>query len=388
MGRRETVKQTAGHLAVDTEWPVKVDVVFTRDKTPAAEVMEEGRASATYAFYSDTPVVQPVISRDWIDPATSRPVTRLTPGTKLKEQRVLARLAREPGKDFLWMLYPRNEGETLPPAKQLAPGVMKVATSQSTDYVFLSTRGLSYSGEDVTFDGGAGSVRLGKDGTVTLALVSGAGRIGYKGFILEGTAPFERTLKAADLQPGVTKPQDSTAAIPYEPQLKDHQEVAPGVRRAFSGNRTEHLVDAASPVVVADGDVRIEARRAAIYRSLGAVRFVAPERTFAQLTVGDQGVRGVGPFNLTFTAHKITGTVDGDIRTLVTTRPRNVVKPMYHMDGWRYYAGHADDSSADNGRDTPQFSVAFGVTAGKHTIEVAEWTFPSLPPSIPRKVIE
>jgi len=175
--------------------------------------------------------------------------------------------------------------------------------------------------------------------------------------------------------------------MPYTPQLKDHQEVAPGVRKAVVGGVTEYLVESAAPAIAADGTVRIEARRAAIHVSPAGIRFVAPERTFVQLTAGNQGVRGVGPFDLTFTVDKIAGTVDGDTRTLVTTRPLKVVKPMFHMDGWRYYAGHADDSSADDGRDTPQFNVAFGVTAGRHTVELAEWTFPPLPPTVAQKAI-
>jgi hypothetical protein len=387
VGRSNTVSQSGGRLAVDTDWPVKLDVVVAGEAPPSAQLVEEGKAAATYAFYTDTPVAPPVVSRYWVDPASGKPVTNLVAGVGLMEQRVLAVLPREPGKDYLWMAYPRDEQEALPPAAQLAPGVLKVTTSESTDYVFLSTRGLKFAGEDVVFEGGAGSVRLGKDGTVTLAMVGGAGKIGCKGFVVEGVAPFERTLKAAELKAGVEKAA-APVALAYPPQLKDHQEVAPGLRKAVAGDVTEYLVESAAPVIAADGNVRIEARRAAIHVSPAGIRFVAPERTFVQLTVGNQGVRGVGPFDLTFAADRIAGTVDGDTRTLVVTRPPRVVKPMFHQDGWRYYAGHADDSSADDGRDTPQFNVAFGVTAGKHEVEVAEWSFPSLPPALARKAVE
>ena len=77
---------------------------------------------------------------------------------------------------------------------------------------------------------------------------------------------------------------------------------------------------------------------------------------------------------------RITGTVDGHTRTLVVTRPRNIVKPMFHQDGQRYFAGHADDSARFDDRPEPQFNVAFGVTDGKHQVAVEEWTYPSLPP--------
>jgi hypothetical protein len=386
VGRAKSVNQSDCHLAVDTDWPVKLDVMVAGEAPQAAELIEEGKAAPTYAFYTDTPVVPPVTSRYWVDPVSGHPVTKLLSGVGLMEQRVLAVLAREPGKDYLWMLFPRAEGEALPPAVQLAPGAMKITTSESTDYVFLSTRGMRYDGEEVTFDGGAGAVRLGKDGMVTLAMVGGVGKVGYKGFVVEGTAPFERTVKAAELKAGTEK-TSATASMGYAPQLKDHQEAGPGLRKAVAGDVTEYLVESAAPVLAADGNVRIEARRAAIHVSPAGIRFVAPERTFVQLTVGNQGVRGVGPFDLTFTVDKIAGTVDGDTRTLVATRPPKVVKPMYHQDGWRYYAGHADDSSCDDGRATPQFNVALGVTAGRHQVEVAEWSFPSLPPTVARKVI-
>ena len=39
---------------------------------------------------------------------------------------------------------------------------------------------MKFAGEDVIFEGCAGSVRVGKD-SVTLAFASGSGRIGYKG---------------------------------------------------------------------------------------------------------------------------------------------------------------------------------------------------------------
>lgn len=387
VGRSSTVKQSGGHMAVDTDWPIKLDVVFAGDPPAAAQLIEEGSVANTYAFYSDTPVAEPVISRFWVTPDTGQPVTKLNSGVRLMEQRVLAVVPREPGRDYLWMVYPRDEREALPSAVQLAPGVMKVTTSESTDYVFLSTRSLAYEGDQVTFDGGAGAVRVAKNGEVTLAMTGGAGRVGYKGCILEGAAPFERTFKAAELSPRVEAIQGG-ATLAYAPVARDHREVAPGVRKGSAGDVTEYLVESDSPVIVADGDVRIEARRAAIAASPAGIRVVAPERTFVQLTVGTQGVRGVGPFDLTFRADRITGTVDGDTRTLVVTRPPDVVKPMSRMDGWRYYAGHADDSSADEGRDTPQFSVAFGVTAGRHEVEVSEWTFPPLPPEVARRRLD
>ena len=85
----------------------------------------------------------------------------------------------------------------------------------------------------------------------------------------------------------------------------------------------------------------------------------------------------MGPYDLTFAADKITGTVSGPTRTIVTTWPAQIVRPMLRLDGQRWFAGWADDHAISKGTPTPQFAFAFGVTAGTHTVEVSEWTYPN-----------
>ena len=92
-------------------------------------------------------------------------------------------------------------------------------------------------------------------------------------------------------------------------------------------------------------------------------------------------MRGGGPFDLTFAKDQITGTVAGATRSLVCTWPAAITRPMYHMDGVRWYAGFADDHSISKGTPTPQLALAFGVTAGKHQVEITEWQYPELPPA-------
>ena len=111
----------------------------------------------------------------------------------------------------------------------------------------------------------------------------------------------------------------------------------------------------------------------------GKIRFVAPAAEYVTLTDGNIGVRGMGPFDLTFTPDGITGTVDGDVRTLVTTWPKNIVRPGYWLDGVRWAPWISDEHSITKGTATPQFSLAFGVSAGKHEIKVAEWEWPAMP---------
>ena len=84
-----------------------------------------------------------------------------------------------------------------------------------------------------------------------------------------------------------------------------------------------------------------------------------------KLSQGDVGVRGVGPFDLTFTPEGITGTVDGNVRTIVTTWPEKIMRPGYWMDDVRWCAGFDDESTLHKGTATPQFGIALGVSAGK-----------------------
>ena len=144
-----------------------------------------------------------------------------------------------------------------------------------------------------------------------------------------------------------------------------------GSTLAFKG-RTLTGPAAAEPQVTAEGD---------------AIRFVAPAAEYVKLTHGNVGVRGVGPFDLTFTPAGITGTVDGDIRTLVTTWPEQITRPGYWMDGVRWCAGFADEHSITKGTKTPQFGIAFGVSAGKHAVKIAEWEWPALPPAPARATL-
>jgi len=109
-----------------------------------------------------------------------------------------------PGKDYFYVVYPHKDGEAVPPMKRLADGCIKTVTAEATDYAFLSDSPLAFQQEDVVFTGKAGAVRV-MPGRVVLSMTSGSGRVGYKGCVLEGHGPFERSIAVADLKPGVTK---------------------------------------------------------------------------------------------------------------------------------------------------------------------------------------
>jgi hypothetical protein len=249
-----------------------------------------------------------------------------------KEQHVSLRLQSAPGEGVAWVLYPRGEGEAAPTATPLAPGVTKVVTSEGTNYVFLSTTPIKYAGEGVEFEGSAGAVRVAKDGKATLVLSAGPGKAGYKGAVIESAEPFEKIVAAGQ----------KAETIPAS-QWSDGK---------------------ADQAVTVEGD---------------KVRFVESGKKYVELTNGNVGVRGVGPFDLTFTPEGITGEVDGDIRTIVTTWPEKIIRPGYLMDGVRWYAGFSDEHSFIKGTKTPQFAIAMGLSAGKHTVKINEWEWPALP---------
>ena len=263
----------------------------------------------------------------------------------------------------------------------------KVVTAEGTDYVFLSTTPLDFSGEGVEFSGLAGAVRVAKDGKATLVLSAGPGSVGYKGTVVTSAAPFEKTVTAGGKAETLAAPA-TTIQLPAA--LAAGQPVADGVTKATTDapdgkTIVQYVVDAPAAITAADGDVRLHARKAMIEVAAGSIRFVVPERAYAQLSSGNVGIRGMGPFDLTFTPAGITGRVDGDVRTLVTTWPEQITRPGYAMDGVRWHAGFSDEHSIVKGTKTPQFGIAFGVSAGKHDVKVAEWEWPAMPPAPPRQ---
>ena len=187
--------------------------------------------------------------------------------------------------------------------------------------------------------------------------------------------------------------------------------LAPGVTKIVTGEGTDYVFLSTTPFAYTVEGVTFEGMAGALRVPKGGkpalvfstggkpkteprvivdgntVRFIAPDPVYVKLTHGNVGVRGVGPFDLTFTVDGITGKVDGDIRTIVTTWPEKITRPGYTMDGVRWYAGFADEHSIYKGTPTPQFAIALGVSAGKHEVKIAEWEWPAMPPALPRKAL-
>ncbi len=121
-----------------------------------------------------------------------------------RQQKTVVEIPGVPGQDYFYAVYPRQDGEAPPACRLLAPGVMEVQTAEATDTVFVGDSAFSYNQGDLVFSGQAGAVRVYPD-RVVLCMNAGNGRVGYKGHIIEGPAPFEVVVALKDLKPGVQK---------------------------------------------------------------------------------------------------------------------------------------------------------------------------------------
>jgi hypothetical protein len=121
------------------------------------------------------------------------------PTTPDKETKTIYQLAGAPGQDYFYVAFPRKDGEAAPKVAQLADGVLKVVTAEATDYVFVSDTPQTVNVENVVFTGKAGAVRVFPD-RVVFCMNSGAGQIGYRGYVLVGNGPFEVTVAKKKLR--------------------------------------------------------------------------------------------------------------------------------------------------------------------------------------------
>jgi len=382
LGRKKDLTIDGQKLSLDTEWPNKLDLLFPGRQNPAFETVEDDLPLAVgpYSRYAGPVTEGHSPSRNWVDQKGQTVVMDkrgLGVISGAKEQHLALRLQSAPGEEVSWVLYPRGAAEAAPTTSQLAPGVTRVVTGEGTDYVFLSPTPLTFSAEGVTFSGLSGAVRLARGGQVTLVLTAGPGHVGYRDRIISSEVPFERVLAAKGETATIALSAPTYGiAVPAALEGGAARAVVPGVTRSTAGDQTRYVVIAPAALDATDGNVRLHARRATVQLSPGQVRFVVPERAYVQLSAGNVGVRGVGPFDLSFTAQGVTGQVDGAERTLVTMWPEKVTRPMFHMDNVLWYAGFADEHS-----------FVRGVSAGLHQVKLGEWQWPALPPAVPRATL-
>ena len=381
LGRKPNLKIDGANMTLDSEWPVKLDLLFARSEplNPALLEADEAFQLAETSRPAALPKGE-VPSRDWLDKNWA--VWKTGDGKPMREQRILLRIPAAPDQGYYYVLFPRDEKEAPPVVKRLADGVLSITHREGTDYIFLSSLPVKYDGEGVQLEGCAGAVRIAAN-EVTFTLAGGSGRVGYNGKVVEGIAPFERNYPLAGLSAGVEKLPAPVTSITTLPPRDAGDEVAPGLRKQVAGELTRYTVQAERLVQAKTDAVQVEACNAVIEVTAQSIRFIVPDRQYARLSVAGVGIRGCGPFDLTFTPTNITGTVEGSLRTLVSTWPEKITRPMFHLDGRLWCAGWADDPCISKTPDRPQFAIAFGVFAGSHKVEIGEWQFQALPPVPP-----
>ncbi|MHC4885969.1 MAG: hypothetical protein ACYTGH_12880 [Planctomycetota bacterium] len=118
------------------------------------------------------------------------------PNGKRWEEQKLLRIRQAPGKGYLTVLYPRlKEGDPAASYKRLADHVVEVATPLSRDVVMMRAFPFEYKGKDFTFSGRSGAVRTYKDGRIVVLNNEGVASFTVAGKTIEGTGPFQVTLK-------------------------------------------------------------------------------------------------------------------------------------------------------------------------------------------------
>jgi len=377
LGTKNDIKIHGNRIHVDTEWPVKMDLTFASHKTVTAETIEQRFRFALHnANLAHRVKNGSEASRNWVD-RNGKPFTK-KPSTAMYERHTLTRIAAAPGKGYYWVIYPRAGNEPKPTITLLQKDVLKITHTEGTDYVCLTPTPVMVKADAMVFNSSAAAVRVTKK-TITL-MTAGAGTVGYKKCVVTSNGHFEKTYAIGALPSGEQQapPQPTIKA----PLVRDEEkQVAPGVHTLVRRGATlRYRIKSDNYVTYAHDNVRLEGRSAIIEFTKAGIRFIVIDSSYAKLAVGNQGIRGVGPFDLTFTAEGIRGSVVGESRSFACTWPDNITRPMFKMDGARYYAGWADDHSIGKGKDKPQFGIGFGVTAGKHQIEIGEWTYPALPP--------
>jgi len=254
------------------------------------------------------------------------------------------RVSQPAGQGYLMVAYPRRADTAPPKVERLAEGVVKVQTVEGTDYVFLSPDTvIEFENDEVSFSGRAGAVRI-REHEVFLVLASGVGAVAYKGYVLQGNAPFEVGVPKADAEQARTSEAGLARSLPeplpFEALVKgDARQIQPGVVRVTGEAGTAYIFDSTTELnLTLDDGVRFRGRRGAVEVLDDRVRYVMqhdPALGFqCEICLGDFIIKGEGPYDLTFASSavdgeggEITGLVTGRARVLEMPLPANLVPP-------------------------------------------------------------
>jgi hypothetical protein len=378
LGRKTDVRADGARVAVSTEFPMQLDLHFLGTPQPSPDMEEDDLFMVLTAPYGGMRPIQRLMAGkkpgpNWVRKDGKR--ADYENSLPDSERHVVLRVARRPGEEYHWVLFPRAKDGPPPQVEQPAPGVVKVTHAEGSDWIFCGPDRIEWSNGVVAFKGTAGAVRLAKDGSVGLQLLAGAGEISYRGAGVRGTAPLERTIAGSSLKPGIE-------------EVRPARDFAVSAQVLQPGQADEEYIAADPSNRYTKGAVKITGGRGTVrVHDGGKIRFATPDTTYVEMTCGKVGIRGMGPFDLTYSPDRWSGTVDGIRRTLVMTPAVDLVRPMLLLDGQVWASGIADEPSPWRGAKEPQFGFAAGVESGKQDFKVVEWQWPALPPAPTRAAL-
>lgn len=211
------------------------------------------------------------------------------------------------GKGYLAVFYPSKGAEAgVGKVEAVMPGVVRVTTSESTDYVFAAVDSpLTWKGDSVYFNAYAGAIRIFPDRVV---LVNAAGRRGtlrYRDVMVTGLGPFEYVVDRAGTNATPVVPARS---LPSAAQLQGE-----GQSIAVDGVSRPAEPGAASSGL--EGWIRIQGER---------VTYVMTEG-FGTVSYKGFHIRGEAPFTCVHEPGKITLKAEGRRRVFQMPIPENIV---------------------------------------------------------------
>ncbi len=317
-------------LVYTTPWGPKLDIHFLQ---PASVAVESRQATSKGPLYNRAAML-------W--KAAGNPLD----GSSTEETMTVSAAGPIPaGQDILVALYPQGKDEPAPKYERLADGVLKITTSEGTDYVFLSEKPIHYEVGDIELHGTAGAVRVYAD-AVHLVLGESGGKVSYRGTAVSG-GPMTRIIPIEKLD-GSNKGTTWLTLNPINvvlPKGAKHVAVQPGITKVTGKDTHGWIFDSAIPLDITRDGIHFQGHNGAILidDKAGTVKMTMLDG--ARIAYNDLIAWGCeGPYEVTFTKDQITGRTQGLGRFLYLTRPAGLDRlPTLVIDGQTYAPGTSGD---------------------------------------------
>jgi hypothetical protein len=331
LGKKEQVKTTESGFTYESEFNgVKMETRFLQ---PAAVAIETRDATEPGGF-----------GRMGMGGSQG-----LGKGSQVKEESITVVSAGPiaAGQDILTAIVPMGKDETAPKYESLADGVVKITTSESTDYIFTGAEAIAYNKNDIIFNGIAGAVRVYAD-SVHLIISEGSGTVSYKGYTLTSDEPTTKIIPIKDIEKGGNvrvKSEKYTISFSLDENVGKIEELQPGIRKQKLANGTAYDFNSKNTVKFEKDDVVFIGKRGGIIIDDAAKTARLVMIDGEKIGYGKaQASECSGPYDLTYYNDKVTGVTEGPARFINITMPAGIVQlPALNIKGIRYAPGTFDN---------------------------------------------